>query len=313
MNTILSQKTSFDATSQLSVSIPARPRSASGARVEGQLLGQRGAAESVPASRPGTAAAEASARTLVQDLELCPRRSAEACPRRCFVTRSANKPRADARLTARVREPRPARRRSGRLGASATIDVIPGLVAVPVSTWRMRATIPSRTSRWATPSRVPGLRSRSRPWRQPSRAAASTHPSVAHRCRRNKRISASLAEYSTSGSCFSCARRFSIPSSRSQSWMGFPRPCVQWCGAGRYDVPPALLSNPPRRDPELSRGRRLDERKVLRVVGRVMHGLASNHAAVPDEVREQPEPMLRPAQPRCQRLPDPTRDRHPVT
>jgi hypothetical protein len=83
-------------------------------------------------------------------------------------------------------------------------------------------------------------------------------------------------------------------------------------GRGQVDVPPALLSDPSWRDPELSLGRGLHERQVLGIVGRVMHGLAPNHAAVSDEVREQPEPVLRPAQTRCQRLRDPARDRHPV-
>src|SRR5271170_5649790 len=77
-------------------------------------------------------------------------------------------------------------------------------------------------------------------------------------------------------------------------------------------MPPRLLRHPARGYPELGRGRRLDEGQVLRVVRRVVDRLLLDDAAVPDEVCEQPDSVLGPAESRMYRLRHPPGDPHPV-
>ena len=71
---------------------------------------------------------------------------------------------------------------------------------------------------------------------------------------------------------------------------------------GQVAVPPVALRHPARGDAELGGRSRLDEGQVLHVIGRVVHRPLAEHAAIPDEVGQQAEPVLGPAKAGTHRL-----------
>ena len=83
----------------------------------------------------------------------------------------------------------------------------------------------------------------------------------------------------------------------------FAKPSVQRVPAamgaavrrGQVRMPPCLLRNPAWRYAELCRRGCLHEGQVLFVVRGVVHRLRTNHAAVSEEVSEEPQPVFRPA------------------
>ena len=76
--------------------------------------------------------------------------------------------------------------------------------------------------------------------------------------------------------------------------VALPVRAVRW--RRKVLMPPRLLSHSPRCDPKLGRGCRLDKVEVRWVIGGVMNGLPLNDAAIADEVREQANPVLGPAE-----------------
>src|SRR6266567_3332451 len=78
-------------------------------------------------------------------------------------------------------------------------------------------------------------------------------------------------------------------------------------------MPPGLLRHSAWRDPKFDGGGALDEIQVGLVVRGVVNGLAAEHATVPDEVGQQAQPTLCPAQPCVDRARDSARYSNPVT
>ena len=81
---------------------------------------------------------------------------------------------------------------------------------------------------------------------------------------------------------------------------------------GEVGVLPVALRDPPRPDAELGARGLLDEAQVRLVLRRVVHRLPGEHAAVAEQVREQTETLLAPAEAGGERGRDPPGDGDPV-
>src|ERR1022692_139917 len=81
---------------------------------------------------------------------------------------------------------------------------------------------------------------------------------------------------------------------------------------GQVGVPPCLLPHPPGGYTELCACRLFDKIQVGRIIRRVMQRLGAQDAAIPDQVGEEAEPVIGPAEAYSDGFRYPARYPHPV-